>query len=90
MRPEHAAAAAELEKQCFSAPWSEQAILSELESPMTCYVALLCEGELAGYGGMMSVLDAGFVNNICVSPDFRRQGWGRGATFPTAEYELLC
>ena len=66
----------ELEKLCFSLPWSRDAFLPELTDPACCWLAVLTNGEVAGYAGMRTVLDEGYISNIAVSPALRKQGFG--------------
>jgi ribosomal-protein-alanine N-acetyltransferase len=72
----HLDEAAALEWQCFSLPWSRAAFLSELGSPAAFYAAAEAEGRLAGYAGMRTVLDEGYITNVAVAPGWRRQGIG--------------
>ena len=72
---EHLAGAAELERLCFSEPWSEQA-LALLLGENAYGVACLQNGRVIGYGGMLTVLDEGQVTNIAVHPEAQRQGVG--------------
>ena len=66
----------ELENLCFSLPWSRDAFLPELTDPACCWLAALTNGEVAGYAGMRTVLDEGYISNIAVSPALRKQGFG--------------
>ena len=66
----------ELEKVCFSLPWSRDAFLPELTDPACCWLAALDAGEVVGYAGMQTVLDEGYISNIAVSPAHRKQGLG--------------
>ena len=65
---------AELEKLCFSDPWSENSISSELSNPLSCWLVATCDGNVAGYVGSQTVLDGSDMMNIAVSPDYRRLG----------------
>ena len=76
MKIDDVAAIAELEKQCFSAPWSENMIISSLESRLSCWLVAEIEGTIAGYVGSESVIDSADMMNIAVAPEFRRQGVG--------------
>ena len=68
-------AAAEIEKACFSVPWTEGMLAGELAEGL--YLGAF-EGEtLVGYCGMRSVLDEGYINNVAVLPAFRRRGIAR-------------
>lgn len=78
MREEHLCALTELERLCFSQPWSCQGLAAELENPSArFYTALSPEGEVAGYVGMHLVLDEGYLANLAVFPQFRGQGAAR-------------
>ena len=64
----------ELEKVCFSVPWSEQSFAEEFENDLAVYfIAEQC-GNLIGYIGFWRIIDEGHITNIAVSPDFRRKG----------------
>ncbi|MCQ2427487.1 MAG: ribosomal protein S18-alanine N-acetyltransferase [Clostridia bacterium] len=75
--PEHIPAAAELEKICFSDPWSESSLRYLCESDVTYGVAVVCGDRLCAYGGMEYVLDEAAVTNIATAPEFRRRGCAR-------------
>ena len=66
----------ELERVCFSLPWSREAFLPELRDPACFWLAVLTEDALAGYAGMRTVLDEGYISNIAVSPALRKRGFG--------------
>lgn len=70
-------AIAELEKCCFSDPWSENSIASELNNPLSYWLVAEVDGEVAGYVGSQSVLDAADMMNLAVSPKYRMQGIGQ-------------
>ena len=74
MKSSDVAAIAELEKQCFSDPWSAESIASELVNPLSYWLVAEVDGQVAGYIGSQSVLDAADMMNIAVSPDYRRRG----------------
>ena len=74
MKSGHVAQVAELEKQCFSDPWSEKSIASELENKLAYWLVAL-EGEtVAGYIGSQTVMDETDMMNVAVHPDYRRKG----------------
>ena len=72
----HVAKIAELEKICFSDPWSENSIASELENRLSLWVVAVDSGVLAGYVGSQTVLGWADMMNIAVAPEYRRQGIG--------------
>ena len=76
MTKESALYVAELEKLCFSAPWSYEMLCSESESAEGEFLCAFVGGEFAGYAGMLCVLDEGQICNVAVCPLFRRMGVG--------------
>ena len=73
---EHIPEAAEIERLCFSEPWSESALTYMCTSPNTWAVAVIDRenGRLAAYGGAQYVLDEANIVNIATHPDYRRRG----------------
>lgn len=69
-------AIAELETICFSDPWSENSIASELENRLSCWFVAEEQGCVVGYVGSQSVLDSADMMNLAVAPNFRRRGIG--------------
>ena len=70
----HVSHVAELEKICFSDPWSEKSVASELENDLACWLVAVEEDRVAGYVGSQTVMDETDIMNIAVHPDFRRKG----------------
>ena len=64
-----------LEKECFSSPWSETAVLESL-SNNTVFLVFCEQGEILGYAGLQIVLDEGYVTNIAVTKTARGKGIG--------------
>lgn len=64
----------ELEKICFSMPWTADMIRSELNNPSCLYLAAVDGDTLVGYIGVQTVLDEGYINNVAVRPEYRRRG----------------
>lgn len=68
-------AAAELERACFSHPWTEEMLQQELwNEAAVIIVALREDGVVLGYAGLQTVLDEGYINNVAVAANVRRQG----------------
>ena len=53
---EHVSRLAELEKLCFSEPWSEKSLTEEIDNPAACFLVAMQQDEVLGYGGMHTVL----------------------------------
>ncbi len=75
MAERHLAALAEIEKTCFHAPWSKKMLREELGKGI--FLVAERDGQAVGYVGCQTVLDEGYITNVAVSPDCRRQGIGR-------------
>ena len=74
MTADHVSQVAELEKICFSDPWSEKNIASELTNPLSFWLVAVEGDKVAGYVGSQSVMGESDMMNVAVHPDFRRQG----------------
>ncbi|MDO4742807.1 MAG: ribosomal protein S18-alanine N-acetyltransferase [bacterium] len=83
--PEHAKAAAQIEQQCFSAPWSETAILDSYNTNTVFFMAFDSAIPI-GYCGMQHVIDEGFVTNVAVLPEYRKNGVGKNLINRLVEY----
>lgn len=65
---------AALEKLCFSDPWSEASVASELENSLSLWLVWEEQGEVLGYIGSQAVLPEADVMNLAVAPKGRRRG----------------
>lgn len=78
-------AVAEIEKQCFSHPWSENALLESFDAGVLFLVAENKNG-IIGYSGLQRIAGEGYVTNIAVLPKFRGFGVGTRLTKALADY----
>lgn len=76
LSPEHIRGMAEIERLCFSTPWTEEMLAGELTNPHAVYAVALNHVRVLGYAGMHAVVDEGYITNVAVHPDARRQGIG--------------
>ena len=74
MNPDHVSQVAQLEKECFHDPWSENSIASELKNPLSLWLVAVDGQQVAGYVGSPSVMGEADMMNIAVSSKFRRMG----------------
>lgn len=75
MDKSHLDAVERLERLCFPTPWSRTMLEEELYHDIASYlVAETDDGQVIGYSGVHVVLDEGHITNVCVDPQFRRQG----------------
>jgi len=66
---------AQLEKNCFSTPWTENMLTDALFDPQASFiVAEDGEGGVLGYAGLHAVLDEGYIDNVAVEEAARRHG----------------
>lgn len=77
MTPDHVSRIAQLERLCFSDPWSENSVASELNNPLSLWLTALEEDTVVGYIGSQSVLGESDMMNVAVHPDHRRRGIAR-------------
>ena len=71
----HLAAVAALERLCFTTPWTEAMLEEELYNDTASFiVAQRADGEVLGYAGLHVILDEGYIDNVAVRPEYRRQG----------------
>ncbi len=71
----HLKGVAELERLCFSTPWNEAMLEEELYNDTASFlVAEGPDGTVVGYAGLHVIPDEGYIDNVAVRPDQRRQG----------------
>ena len=74
MTADHLEELEKLERICFSRPWSRKMLAEENQ----CAAFLVAEdsvsGRVLGYAGLMVVADEGYITNVAVFPEYRRQG----------------
>lgn len=68
-------AIAELEKECFSAPWSEKTLTEAMNNGTVFFVAKN-GGKTVGYVGISCILDEGYITNVAVTENMRKKGIG--------------
>lgn len=76
MRKDHLFQVAELEKECFSVPWSFMALEESFTSPHARFWVAeeVPTGNVLGYASFNEVVGEGYVNNVAVFPLFQRKG----------------
>ena len=71
----HLAGVAQLERLCFSTPWTEAMLEEELYNDTASFIVAEGEdGEVLGYAGLHVILDEGYIDNVAVRPNCRRMG----------------
>ena len=75
MSGEHLDEVAELERICFSTPWSRNMLAEELDNLLAAFLVALDDNDrVVGYAGVHVILDEGYITNIAVRPECRQQG----------------
>ncbi len=85
MSAEMIPALAEIERVCFSHPWTEEGLAAELEKETAVFYAALLDDRPVGYMGFQIICDEAYVDNIAVLPEFRRLGIGRKLLYNAVE-----
>lgn len=79
MRRRDLGAVLRIERASYPRPWTENIFRNELEMMdrgERCYLVARRDGAVAGYAGMMYVVDEAHVTNVAVAADERRGGIG--------------
>ena len=75
MNADHLDEVAELERICFSVPWSRNMLAEELDNLLSAFLVALDDNDkVVGYAGVQVILDEGYITNVAVRPECRRQG----------------
>ena len=88
MVPEDIPAAVEIEKACFSSPWSEKSFSDSISRKDTIF--LVCEEDennaIKGYIGMYLSFEEANITNVAVAPAFRKRGCGESLVLGAKEH----
>ena len=71
------AAVAEIEKCCFSTPWSENSLREELTNPLARFYLLKMDEDIIGYIGAHNISGEVYITNIAVLPEYRGKGYAK-------------
>ena len=72
--PRHISQMARIERLCFTDPWSEAVLQSELDAPLAQYFIYEEDGQVLGYIGTRMIFDTCEIANVAVDPAHRRKG----------------
>lgn len=68
----------EIEKDCFTTPWSRESFLMEItENLLARYIVAEVDGLVVGYGGIWIIVGEGHITNIAVESRYRKIGAGK-------------
>ena len=77
---------AEIERICFSSPWSEKSLELLLGDGAVGFAATLDGKGVVAYAGMLTVLDEGQITNVATLPEYRGRGFARAIMLSLEEY----
>ena len=69
-------AVAQLEKRCFSHPWSFNSLEEELNNETSLFFTATEDNAVVGYIGMSVIVDEGYIFNVAVDGTHRNRGIG--------------
>ena len=72
--PNHLCQIFEIERLCFSDPWSPQSFLGEIANPNGVFLVACLGAEVLGFVLMWHIVNEGHILNIAVKPEYRRRG----------------
>lgn len=64
----------QLEKECFSTPWSLESIKAELENNTAHFLVAKAANRVIAYIGIHEIAGEAYISNIAVSSKYRRKG----------------
>lgn len=68
---------AELERECFSKPWSENALREELDNETSRFFVLRNDKGVVGYIGANNICGEVYITNVAVTKSERGKGYGK-------------
>ncbi|SOY31696.1 ribosomal-protein-alanine N-acetyltransferase [Acetatifactor muris] len=77
LREEDIEALADIERESFSMPWSENAFRDLLRQPYCRYLVALADSLVAGCCGYTNLCNEANIDNVVVAERFRRRGIAR-------------
>lgn len=63
-----------IERICFSLPWSKASFENEYKNEFAYYQCAEDSGKIAGYMGMWRIIDECHITNVAVLPEYRNKG----------------
>lgn len=66
----------QIEKESFQDPWSKNSFIEAISNKNNIYLVAIVDGLIAGYCGCYGVAGEGYIYNVAVGKNYRRQGIG--------------
>ena len=74
MKPHHLDSVVNIENICFANPWSRADLEQQLNLDTSHFAVATLDGNVVGYMGLQIFSGEGYVTNVAVLPEYRRQG----------------
>lgn len=74
MNLSHLDGVVKIENECFAHPWSREDLKSQIDLETSCFLVAVDGDTVAGYMGLQIFSGEGYVTNVAVLPEYRRQG----------------
>lgn len=74
MKEEHINEVENIEKICFAHPWSRTDLEQQLNLETSHFAVATVDEKVVGYMGLQIFSSEGYVTNVAVLPEYRRQG----------------
>ncbi|MFP4698337.1 MAG: ribosomal protein S18-alanine N-acetyltransferase [Eubacteriales bacterium] len=66
----------EIEKSCFTNPWSKESFNQELRNRLSLYLIIAVNKDIIGYAGLWKIMDEGHITNIAIKKQYQSKGYG--------------
>ncbi len=75
--PRHLQDILEVERECFSSPWSEKMFKEEISGKFSHYCVAEIDNHAIGYMGMWCLSGEGHITNVAIASNHRRKGYAK-------------
>lgn len=77
---------ADIEKSCFSRPWSRAALSAELENDFSRFFVAVENGRAVGYVGLYILTGEADIVRVAVLPEYRKKGIAKAVLTESLKY----
>lgn len=88
LKNEYVSQVREIEKACFSNPWSLEDLSAQVDNPTSHFLVAVKDGKAVGYMGLQIFSGEGYVTNVAVLPEYRGQGIAKALISKQLENEM--
>ena len=77
MKAKDVPAVAQIEKECFSQPWSEHSLMRYADDKDSIFCVCEIDEVIVGYAGMYYVYPEGDITNVAIRGEYRGNGYAK-------------